>query len=283
MSKIDDLLGTGKVGVEVVKQSGEMVKPLVENLFNPVTKTLGQRVDDLADIILTPIELLKIYKDEKLITKFREKIVAKADAIPIDSQVIEFPVDIVGTAIEVARLYIEDEKTIEMLSNFIANSLESKKSKLARLRTLETIKWMDSVSSDVMSYFKDWDNKGNNILIAADLYVGEAYSNLPVIENVIVDIESAVDICASSASVSYLIRSGLLLKFHESNLFADRFINDNINSQLLEICRDVFRDKEGKQMKIFPKMHCLRLTPLGQDFVTVCFNKTDWGAFFNET
>ena len=59
---IKDITGAG----EIVKQVGEMAKEPVANLVNPITKTFGQRLSDIVDLIFTPFEKLKIYKDHKI-------------------------------------------------------------------------------------------------------------------------------------------------------------------------------------------------------------------------
>ena len=149
--KIEDVLGTGKAGAEVARQVGEIIKEPTSNLINPSAKTIGQRVSDIFDLIFTPFEMAKIYKDHG-VERFKQSLNAKIDAIPEDKRVSP-PLNVVGPALEASKYYIENEKLREMFADLIASAMTSDKTELAHPSFVEIIKQLSPLDGKLISMF----------------------------------------------------------------------------------------------------------------------------------
>ena len=147
--KIKDIIGAGKIGAEVAKQAGKIIKEPVANLTNPATNTVGQRFADLLDLVFTPVEMAKIYKDHK-IDAFRDSLNKKIDAIPEDKRVLP-PLNVVGPALEASKYYIENEVLREMFAELISSSMNSDKTGLAHPSFAEIIKQLSPLDAKLLS------------------------------------------------------------------------------------------------------------------------------------
>jgi len=146
---IKDIVGVGEIGKELVKQAGESVKPLVTSLAEPSTKTIGQRLSDIVDLVFTPVELAKIYKDNK-IDSFRHSLTNKINAIPKEKR-MEPPLNVIGPAIEAAKYHIDDELLREMFAELVACSMHSDVSNFVHPSFVEIIKQLSAADAKFLN------------------------------------------------------------------------------------------------------------------------------------
>jgi hypothetical protein len=115
--EVKDLAGTGETGKMLVKEIGEVIKKPVDNLINPAAKTIGERIENIIDLIFTPIEIAKIYKNHAIVN-LKNRLADKIKNIPQDKRITP-ALNIVGPVLEASKFYIEDDMLREMFANLV--------------------------------------------------------------------------------------------------------------------------------------------------------------------
>ena len=213
---IKDVLGTGGVAAEIVKQVGDMTKEPISNLAGPMTKTLGQRLSDIFDLIYTPIEALKIYKDHK-IEQFKSKLSEEIDKIPDDKR-ISPPLNIVGPALEASRFYVDNEMLRDMFAKLVARSMHRDISAMTHSSFVEIIKQLSPFDAEIISYFKQekLTTLVDYVMLLPDQ--NNKPSRIPLISNIVLGTGKSDNVFEISNSITNLIRLGLIEKDKEHAL-----------------------------------------------------------------
>lgn len=157
---IKDITGAGEIGKEIINQIGGLVKEPIGNLTNPPTKTVGQRLGEIVDLIFTPVELLKIYKDHS-VEKFRESLEREKENIPEDKRVMA-PLNVVGPALEAAKYHIEDESLREMFVKLITGSMNSDITDLVHPSFVEVIKQLSPFDAQLLKTISDHSSRSQD-------------------------------------------------------------------------------------------------------------------------
>ena len=274
--KIEDIAETGKIGVEVIKQTGEIAKEPISNLTNPVTKTVGQRLSDIVDLIFTPVEIAKIYKDHS-IEKFKDRLAEKIASIPEEKKVAP-PLNVVGPALEASKYYIADDELREMFASLIANSMNSDTSDKIHPAFVETIKQLSPLDAVNFAYFKH-----NEMAVMVDFLEGDA-TEAPMLSNVAVGLKFRRDMHTISSSFTNLLRLGLLEKTSvcpndcDSELAALLSVTE---LQYAHIKKETLRQIPGLEdvtttefMELLDLVDIrywqIQLTSYGENFISVC-------------
>lgn len=117
----------------------ELVKPFIEDAVSPVAKEIGAKAADLINVIGTPIEVLRKYKDIR-INNFFEKLERKMRSVP-EKELTEFNPRIISNAVEEVMKYAYDEEFLqEMFSNIIVASMKKKEGSLIHPSFIEIVK-----------------------------------------------------------------------------------------------------------------------------------------------
>jgi len=162
-----------EVGKELIKQTSELVREPVQNIVNPSSKTLGERLSAIFDLLFTPVEIAQIYKNHK-IEMFKNKLCEEISAIPDSKRVIP-PMNIVGPAIEVAKFYIDDEELRNMFVKLVASSMNSDKTAMTHPAFIEIIKQLSPLDAINITYFK----RGVSSVIADYVFKGTSRRIIP--------------------------------------------------------------------------------------------------------
>lgn len=257
---IQDIVGTGEAAKELIKQTGELVKEPVANIVNPSTKTMGQRLGDIVDLIFTPVQVAKIYKDNA-VEKFKNKLTEKIEAIPENKRVTP-PLNVIGPAVEAAKYYVEEPTLREMFANLITRAMSSDTIQLTHPAFVEIIKQLSPLDATNIAFFKN-----GNIMAPVVTYVLKAGVTMPLVSNVTLWPSSCKDVYAISASITNLIRLGLLE--------ADFTINagdykEFTNEELLNQVTPSNDGAEALKDMISFNRGMLRPTIYGKQFIIAC-------------
>lgn len=262
--EIKDIVGTG----EIVKQVGELIKEPIANIVNPTTETLGQRLCDVVDLIFTPVEIAKIYKDNK-IELFKNSLAKKIEKIPEDNRVVP-PLNIVGPAVEAAKYYIEDTELREMFEELIVGSMNSETSGWAHPSFVDIIKQLSTLEANILESFKKM-----KMMPAVDFVfsLGEcdcSNAKLDIISNVVMGVSAVDNVFKISSSITNLIRLGLLernnnLMIGEYEEYQTDIIAEQVKRLLgaIDPCPCFFE-------QITIEKGAIQTTSLGQRFIMVC-------------
>ena len=262
--ELKDIFGTGEIGKEIINQSGHIVKETIHNLSSPLTKVFGERLADILDLIFTPIEKLKIYKDHK-IELFKKKLEEEINKIPEEKRITP-PLQIIGPAVEGAKFYIEREELRNMFAILIASSMNIEKCQLIHPSYIEIIKQLSPLDAVNMSFFLD-----SHFYHMVDYALDEDV-NFPILSNVSLGISASNDIYDISISLTNLIRLGLLEKDVTVNLQTpNEYFDDKIISQL-KIVFDDNKNIDEFRNSIKVNSSLIRITSYGIFFITACHN-----------
>jgi len=264
--ELKDIVGAGDVGKELIKQTSEIVKEPIANLTNPATKTVGHRIGEVFDLIFTPFEIAKIYKDHS-IEKFKNKLSAEIANIPENKRVTP-PLNIVGPALEASKFFIEEETLREMFARLVAKSMNSDTTHQAHPAFIEVIKQISPLDAKIFSFFKS-----NGVAPVVTYFMKG--SKIPLVPNVTLFPKNpCTDIYAISASVTNLIRLGLL------HTDFDRLANENDYSRFGddEVFQQIYLRSNSQRVKktkppidlIHFEKGILRRTIIGMQFISVC-------------
>lgn len=257
---IKDVFGTGEVVTEIVKQTGEMAKEPIANIVNPTSKTTGVRLADIIDLVFTPIEIAKIYKDHK-VELFKSKLSEKIGAIPTEKRVAP-PINIVFPAVEAAKYYIDDEKLRDMFAELIANSMNADTSNLTHPSYVEIIKQLSPMDATNIAAFK----KAPFQTIVD--YILKSNVDFPIVTNVVLNLSSNRDIYAISNSITNLLRLGLLERDFSIHADTDdKYMDEDLIQQVQS---SVSESGDELRKMINVKHGFIRTTTYGRLFIATC-------------
>ena len=243
--RIEDIAGAGKIGAEVVKQTGEIAKEPFSNLTNPATKTIGQRIGDVFDLIFTPVEMAKIYKDHA-ISKFKDRLAEKIAAIPEEKRVTP-SINIIGPALEASKYYIEDEELRNMFAELIASAMNSDTNHMTHPSYVEIIKQLSPLDAINLAFFiEHWFAIMVDYIMLNSNWGGDTDGNV-VLSNVSLDLSVCKDINAMSNSLTNLQRLGLLEKM-------DVCLNSG-SQEAVSTVRDIEKSGEYMTADILCQVH----------------------------
>jgi len=272
---IKDITGAGEIGKEIVKQAGELAKEPVANIVNPSTKTLGRRLGDLLDVILTPFEIAKIYKDHK-VEDFKRSLKNKVNSIP-DENKITPPLNVVGPALEAAKFHIEDDLLREMFAELIANSMDNRRHDLSHPSFVEIIKQLSPLDAKNIATFRT--NPMRSVAdYELDMGMGLVVAKTPIIRNVVLGIGLDDDIFMSSNSITNLVRLGLIERDNQKTpREKSEYEIDSVLAQVEAMIRMPIREIPSTpnlpDIKIAAEVRMIGITTFGRAFIASCLPK----------
>jgi hypothetical protein len=263
---IKDIVGTGEIGKELVAQTIEMAKEPVADIVNPTAKTVGQRLNDIVDLIFTPVEIAKIYKDHK-IEAFRCSLDDKINEIPEGKRVTP-PLNVVGPALEAAKYHIEQKELREMFANLIVRSMNSDTHNIAHPSFVEIVKQLSPLDAKVIAKCK-----GFAMFNTIDYYVsGKGGVKVTPINNVSLELCETNDLLISSGTITNLLRLGLLEKSTTYLQYPnEKYMNDDIFAQLKRYFGfgGNITEEKAREMVGFSK-YGLEASTFGKMFILAC-------------
>jgi hypothetical protein len=265
---VKDVLGTGDAAKEAIVQVGEIVKSPIDNIADPVTKAVGDGIANLVDLIFTPVQLLKMYKDYKA-EQFKQSLAKKLDDIDVEKKIVP-PLNIIAPALETAKYCINDDLLREMFAELIANSTNSDFSDIIHPSFARVIEQFSHLDALHLSLFKK-----AGVLGIVDYNV-KLDVTAQFLTNVMLELDSCDDIVAISASITNLIRLGLLYKdlnvqVKDITLY-EKFTKSELTEQITEhLVNQGFSETMARTPKIISTSKgIIRPTVYGQNFIKVC-------------
>jgi len=259
---IKDVFGAGETNKELIKQTGKLIKEPFHNVVNPSTKTFGDRLANIIDLIFTPVEVGKIYKDHK-IDLFKNKLFEEINAIP-EAKRTTPPLNIIGPAVEGAKFYIDDEELRNMFAKLIASAMSSDTNKLVHPSFVEVIKQLSPLDAVNISSFKKC--KMHPMVDYVRIY--DRNVQFPLLRNIVLGLSACKDVHEISSSITNLIRLGLLEKdLNMCIATGNEYLADGILAQV-EMQMD--HTDAGKRSLIKTVDSFIHLTTYGKSFVATC-------------
>lgn len=106
---------------EATKNVSEIIKEPVYNLTDKPTKSIGNGLADIFDLIFAPVKAANIFTQHKIF-KFKQELEEKINNIPDDKK-INPPINVVGPVLEASRFYIDEDEIRSMFANLIVSAM----------------------------------------------------------------------------------------------------------------------------------------------------------------
>lgn len=286
-----------------------IVEVAKEALAEPA-KEIGNELADLLRILFTPLQMAKICRDAWL-EDYKARILRKYSQIP-ESRKITPPLQIVGPAIEASRYFIQEETMRELFANLIAHSCDSKNAQVVHPAFVSFLTQMTPLEAELLQLFRAKTefkigmsiSVGNTTITEEPslhntgiMHYPERY--LPIVNyhldsgskrrtiyRNIMQIPKQKDINAISASISNLVRMGLIETTYTEALPESSYAwasQNAIHDQLIQCTKD---GCSGTGVTIIPirgnmlihgtfdrltiEKGIVHLTQLGFDFTKCC-------------
>lgn len=253
---------------------------------NGVGKKSVELFNDFWDLTFGGIHLIAEKKRTKLandIEDYRIKIYNKLSDIP-EENIQEPPLNIIGPALEASKYYIEEEKIREMFANLIAASFDNRKSDKVHKTYVQIIKELTTLDANNLLYL----NMGKKPI--AEFILKNKEKNIwDIMKTNIFLSNVSQNINDNAISVSNLELHGLVKIDYENYLSEEENYKIFKEIQLYKDLENVakIRKEELEKLKNSPnydnnlnyevmlneieiKKGIILLTPLGENFVSIC-------------
>lgn len=261
---------------ELLNNISEPVSQAVNNLANPLTKSIGQTMSDFWDFSLgSHISLAKSkqnYKQAHKLEQFKAEIDSKLQKIPQEN-LVEAPLHIVGPAIDASRFYIEADELKEMFSNLIASSMDSRSNSQVHPSFTEVIKQLSPLDATNIELFK----KSNQYPICEyKLTFGNNAGYRVMNTNVFLENTKVQDLALQATSISNLIRLGLIdsptgTYIIQPNTYEKFQETEEYKELVASLSEHIDNGSVDENSQISIEKGVVELTPMGKDFIKTVF------------
>lgn len=257
------------VGLEI--NVPECLNEAAGNLANPLTKSVGQTMADIWDIVFGGVgelaertRLLRVHKLEQ----FKAELEGKVESIPPE-KLVPPDTQVVAGALDDARYCVEKDELRQMFSNLIAASLNSDTVHDVHPSFSNIIRRMSPFDANLLLKFKNDYRKP----IVHYVLRMESGGTLPFLKNVISS-ELHDDILQQESRSLEVLKSLGLIDID----FSQHFVKDsNYDALLSNPLYVALKNSPEKVRTIRPNIigiDCLKgivtLTDLGSQFLKVC-------------
>lgn len=135
--------------------NSEMDKILAQTagqVLEAPAKESGKQLTLLIDLIFTPFQVAKIYKNAWF-KDYKKRIYQKFNQIPND-QFKEPPLNIIGPALEASKYYIATEEMREMFANLIVHACDQQMEPTVHPSFINILTQMSSIEASILSSFR---------------------------------------------------------------------------------------------------------------------------------
>lgn len=266
MSEIDIKINDESIK-EAIKTGDKHLGPTYDNLTAPVSKSIGNGIADIVDLVFSPFRYLNeksnMFFEHKL-KVYKKELEEKENSIPEDKK-IEPDFHAVSLALDNSKFCITNDELRKMFVNLIGNTMNTDKKDIAHPAFSEIIKQMTTEDALILETFK---NRKEQPIVEVRSKEGFCcYKTLidkyfiPLIE----DYDS--DYFASSIISSNLERLGLLGVKYGSELSGDlysAYIKD------LKKTEKELSSKMKKKIKLTIEKGIVYRTQVGEAFIKAC-------------
>lgn len=219
---------------------------------------------DIFDIILTPFQVLKVYKDIKM-AEFRKNLKEKTDKIPPEFRKEELDLNIVGPTLEALKYTFLEDDLREMFENLLASSIDKREDVFPSF-----IDIVRQLSSDEAKLLKYLSKNGNDYPIVDLKYVSDDNTGYLVIVHYFTDIGYGILEKPEliSAYLNDLSRFGLI-EIQIGTYLVDDSLYKSLedHSVIQDAKKETVMDEPGK-FEI--EKHKFSVTEYGSSFIKSC-------------
>ena len=136
----------------------EIVKTLItetdflKNATDEPSKEIGEQLANMINLIFTPLQIARIYKDIKL-QAFLEKVKNKYLNIPVE-ELTSPPLNILGPALEASKYYYDQDELRDMFANLVASLCDKRISGIIHPAYVEVLKQITPLEAQLLSAFR---------------------------------------------------------------------------------------------------------------------------------
>lgn len=124
-----------------------------KEVIMPPAKEISTQITSLLNLIFTPLQMAKIYRDT-WIEDYKKRIIKKIQKIPPE-QTQEPLLNIIGPAIEASKYYIEKEEMREMFANLVAHSCDKQMTSAIHPSFVNILTQISPVEANILSSFRE--------------------------------------------------------------------------------------------------------------------------------
>jgi len=214
----------------------EMPK-FLDYCVSPAAKEIGRTLSNIFYLIFNPInypiEKLRIKQAENL-KKYAHDIQVELNKIPED-KLVEPRLSIVGPALEASKYYIEEDEIRQMFAKLIASSMNTDTMSKVHHSIIEIIKQLSPLDASNLAIIFD-----KKVLPIAKFMLQKPNSGegIDIKTHIFLSNQKISDIDVISASISNLIRLGLVEVDYLSSLVNDSFYDVFKEHQLAKLYND---------------------------------------------
>lgn len=257
------------VGLEI--NVPECLNEAAGNLANPLTKSVGQTMADIWDIVFGGIgelaERKRLLHAHKL-EQFKAELEGKVESIPPE-KLVPPDTQVVAGALDDARYCVEKDELRQMFSNLIAASLNSDTVHDVHPSFSNIIRRMSPFDANILLRFK----KNSRKPIVHFVWRMKPEGTIPFLKNVISSASHDDNLQKESRSLEVLQSLGLI-----DIDFSQHFVDDTNYDALLSNPLYVALKNDPEKARIIQPdtsgIDCLKgivtLTDLGSQFLKVC-------------
>lgn len=274
----------------------------------PPAKESGKQLATLMELLFTPLQMAKIYRDA-WIDDFKRRIFEKFQKVPIE-KLQEPPLNIIGPALEASKYHIAIEEMREMFANLVAHACDQDMMTAIHPSFVNILAQISSLEANILSSFRP--KKEVKISISATIngrelpaideqsgtglyafpeqvypivnyYLAKGNERL-LVQNNVMKTEVLASAEEIAASVTNLIRLGLIetnfqMQVTRQGVYDCFFKNDlyqtlskDVNPGNQVFARSIRGNMiwGGQYDKIVVEKGIVRLTQFGFNFIKVC-------------
>lgn len=246
----------------------------VKNLANPPTKSVGNALGNLCDLVFgnwlhEKAEKSRL-KHQKNIEDFKKKLLEDVDRIP-EENLIQPKESVIGPALEASKYYYSEKEIREMFEKLIVNSMDNRKASKVHPSFTEIIKQMSPLDAQNLMIF---DRKNDCPIAQYTEKFSEGGYNL-IHTNVFYGNPNCYDTSLQAVSISSLNRIGLISISYNEHFTDDRIYNVFRTSPLYKELKNNIESTNQFRLKdhrVEIVKGIARITPLGKTFTDVCLS-----------
>lgn len=260
-------IDTIKTISEAAKNVTDIAKEPLHNLMNKPTKSIGDGLSDIFELIFAPVKVANIYTQHKIF-KFKQELEEGINKIPDDKR-IDPPLNIVGPVLEASRFYIDSDDIRSMFANLISASMNVDTSSYVHPAFSEIIKQLRPLDAQLFSAIKE-----SNIHIVANVIryikdngkINRRDYNLIIRNFIPLPIVNLQNCTFVESSIDNLIRLNLINTDY-SRYPAEENVHKLIENHALY---KHLKESSSNDSEISYKTGGLIVTSFGLDFAKVC-------------
>lgn len=248
--------------IEVVNAVADKLPKTVSALDTVLSTVVG-----VFDLLLTPFQIAKIYKDQKL-DEIKEHIKEKTEMIP-QEDLKEADLTVVGPALEAMKYTIMNDDLNELFENLLVSSLDKRKNVFPGF--VDIIRQINSDEAKLLKYLASSDTDSFPVITLRSETI-DGKGGLDIISNFT---SIGYGVCEKpELTTTYLVdlaRFGLIEFVNGKYLVDDKVYEPLINHDMIKgVDKEDLHNQGLNDYKIVKGF--FRITEYGKEFIGACIN-----------